>query len=52
LLCEAAVAGDVDDEDDFAFEVRERVGLLHRVQRLEVVEGGCGRHCAGLSWGD
>ena len=64
LGCEAAFAGGVDDEDDFAFEGGEGVGLAFfwgrglarwrgllgerrlTVEGFEVVEGGCGGHCA------
>jgi hypothetical protein len=64
LRCEAAFAGGVDDEDDFAFEGGDGVGLAFfwggglarwrgllgdrgfTVEGFEVVEGGCGGHCA------
>ena len=42
LWCEAAFAGGVDDEDDFALQVHERVFVAFLVLWLEVVEGSCG----------
>lgn len=52
LGSEATLAGGVDDEDDLALEVGQRVGCTLVVLGLEVVEGGCGRHVAGCGGGD
>lgn len=46
LRRETALAGRVDDKDDLALQLRQRVGLSILIVRLEVVESGCGRHCS------
>jgi hypothetical protein len=46
LRGEAALAGGVDDENDFALHVGEREGRTLVIFGLEVVEGGSGRHVA------
>lgn len=49
LGCEAAFAGGIYDEDDFALEVGEGVLFALLVLGLEVIERCCGSHgCVGM----
>lgn len=51
LRCEATFAGSVDNENDLAAKVGQRILCALLVLRLEVVEGGSGCHFVGCCEG-